>query len=133
MRVLSKRLKRTSILNYSQGGCLLKIRISHNSLIVMGPGKADLLEAIDACGSISSAAKQMKMSYRRAWELVDVMNNCFTEPLVSTSPGGHHGGGAQLTEFGFLILKSYRDLISKASEAAQLEITHITSHLRTPD
>ena len=110
----------------------LKIRIAIGHTVVMGPGKADLLEAIDAYGSISAAAKQMKMSYRRAWELVDVMNNCFTEALVITSPGGHRGGGAQVTTFGFLILKSYRDLISKANEVAQPEITQIISHLKAP-
>ena len=66
----------------------------------MGPGKADLLDAIRQTGSISASAKLMKMSYRRAWELVDVMNRCFDLPLVQTSPGGAHGGGAQLTELG---------------------------------
>jgi molybdate transport system regulatory protein len=111
----------------------LKLRIANGKATAMGPGKADLLEAIEACGSISAAAKQMKMSYRRAWELVDVMNKSFTQPLVTTSPGGHHGGGAQVTEFGLLILKSYRNLIIKANNAAQLEIAQITSHLKMPD
>jgi len=111
----------------------LKIRISVGHSIAMGPGKADLLEAIDACGSISSAAKQMKMSYRRAWELVDVMNKCFKQPLVISSPGGHHGGGAHVTEFGMLILKSYRDMISKANIAASHEINLINTHIKTPE
>ncbi|MGQ0443406.1 MAG: winged helix-turn-helix domain-containing protein [Methylophilaceae bacterium] len=111
----------------------LKIRIAKGRSIAMGPGKADLLEHIEANGSISAAAKKMKMSYRRAWELVDMMNSSFTQPLVSTSPGGAHGGGAQVTEFGFFILKSYRDLICKTNKAAQLEIGQITSHLKTLD
>lgn len=96
----------------------------------MGPGKADLLEAIDACGSISAASKQMHMSYRRAWELVDVMNTCFSQPLVMSSPGGHHGGGAHLTEFGRFILKSYRDLVAKAHIAAEAELGKILSNLK---
>ncbi len=108
----------------------LKIRISFGSQVAMGPGKADLLEAIDACGSISAAAKQMRMSYRRAWELVDVMNKCFTEPLVHSSPGGAHGGGAHLTEFGRTILKAYRDLVKKSHLAAQQELTQISAALK---
>ncbi len=107
----------------------LKIRITSGSAIAMGPGKADLLEAIDSCGSISSAARKMRMSYRRAWELVDVMNKCFNQPVVISSPGGHHGGGAQLTEFGRFILKSYRDLVVKAHLAAELELNQILSNL----
>lgn len=108
----------------------LKIRISFGSQVAMGPGKADLLEAIDACGSISAAAKHMRMSYRRAWELVDVMNKCFTEPLVHSSPGGAHGGGAQLTDFGRSILKSYRDLVEKSQFAAQPELAKISAALK---
>lgn len=71
----------------------------------MSPGKADLLDAIDVCSSISSATKQMKMSYHRAWELVDVMNKCFKQPLVISLPGGQHGGGARLSDFGRTTLK----------------------------
>lgn len=107
----------------------LKIRITNGSAIAMGPGKADLLEAIDACGSISSAARQMQMSYRRAWELVDVMNKCFNQPVVTSSPGGQHGGGAQLTEFGRLLLKNYRNLVAKAHLAAEFELNQILSSL----
>lgn len=118
---------------YAMANKQLKIRIANDSSVVMGPGKADLLEAIDACGSISSAAKQMHMSYRRAWELVDVMNKSFNKPLVSSSPGGHHGGGAQLTDFGRFILKNYRDLIIKAHAAVELELNQIVSNLREPE
>jgi molybdate transport system regulatory protein len=110
----------------------LKIRVTHGNLIAMGPGKADLLEAIDRCGSISAAAKKMGMSYRRAWELVDVMNKCFKQPLVSSSPGGPHGGGAQLTEFGYLILQSYRNLVAKAVISTATEFDLITSNLNLP-
>ena len=111
----------------------LKIRIANNSSVIIGPGKAELLEAIDACGSISSAAKQMHMSYRRAWELVDVMNKSFNQPLVSSSSGGHHGGGAQLTDFGRFILKNYRDLVIKAHSAVEVELSHILSNLKAPE
>lgn len=110
----------------------LKIRVTHGNLIAIGPGKADLLEAIDRCGSISAATKKMGMSYRRAWELVDVMNKCFKQPLVSSSPGGPHGGGAQLTEFGYLILQTYRNLVAKAVISTAAEFDLITSNLNLP-
>ena len=96
----------------------------------MGPGKADLLEAVDSGGSISAAAKKMGMSYRRAWELVDVMNKSFDQPLIVSSPGGQNGGGAQLTEFGRSILKNYRNIIIKAHLAVESELALITAHLK---
>lgn len=111
----------------------LKIRITSGNLVAMGPGKAQLLETIDACGSISSAAKQMQMSYRRAWELVDVMNKSFKQPLVASASGGQHGGGAQLTDFGRLILKNYHDLVEKSQRAAETELNQILSNLQAPD
>lgn len=76
----------------------------------MGPGKADLLDAIAAHGSISAAARAMGMSYRRAWLLVDTMNRCWREPLVATVPGSAHGGGARLTALGSEMLDNYRRL-----------------------
>jgi molybdate transport system regulatory protein len=85
----------------------------------MGPGKADLLEAIAAEGSITRAAKRMGMSYRRAWLLVETMNTCFRSPLVETSRGGPGGGGAHLTVLGRDALARYRAMEAKA--AASLE------------
>jgi len=108
----------------------LKIRIAIGKTIAMGPGKADLLDAIDETGSISAAAKQMKMSYRRAWELVDVMNKSFNQPLVISSPGGVNGGGALLSGFGRSILQNYRDLVKKSSNAAHQELQQILSNIQ---
>ena len=108
---------------------MLKIRITHNKVTVMGPGKADLLDAIQTYGSISAAAKSMKMSYRRAWELVDLMNQSFQQPLVKTSPGGSHGGGAQITAHGLFILNSYRSIVSKANLATEHELNDILNSL----
>ena len=82
----------------------------------MGPGKADLLEAIAETGSISAAARQMRMSYRRAWILVDTMNTCFKKPLVDTSKGGADGGGARLTPLGTNVLARYRALAVTADK-----------------
>jgi molybdate transport system regulatory protein len=108
---------------------MLTIRLKYHNVTAMGPGKADLLEAIEACGSISSAAKQMKMSYRRAWELVDVMNQSFNEPLVMGAVGGAHGGGAKVTDLGRQVLQSYRALVANA--AASDAFAEIAAHIKT--
>jgi molybdate transport system regulatory protein len=108
----------------------LKIRISNQSEVVMGPGKADLLDAIDHCGSISAAAKHMGMSYKRAWDLADVINTSFKEPLIVTSPGGKHGGGAKLTDFGRFILSNYRTLVDKTYNSTEVELGNILSNLK---
>ncbi len=84
----------------------------------MGPGKADLLDAIRAHGSISAAGRAMAMSYRRAWMLVDVMNRCWHEPLVATSPGSSHGGGARVTPLGETVLADYRALQARLNAAS---------------
>ena len=88
----------------------LKLQLYCGDEIAMGPGKADLLEAIAREGSISAAGRAMGMSYRRAWLLVDAMNRCFTKPLVETHPGGGKQAGAQLTAEGEAALAAYRAL-----------------------
>jgi molybdate transport system regulatory protein len=78
-----------------------------------GPGKADLLERIAAEGSISKAAKSMEMSYSRAWQLVDAMNQAFRQPLVESTAGGRKGGGAVLTRMGEEVLALFRRMEGK--------------------
>lgn len=96
----------------------IKIQIHSGDEIAMGPGKADLLDAIHEHGSISAAARAMKMSYRRAWLLVDVMNRCWESPLVQTAPGRAATSGARLTEPGETVLAHYRALQSGIAQAA---------------
>jgi len=93
----------------------LKLQLYCGDEIAMGPGKADLLEAIAREGSISGAGRAMGMSYRRAWLLVDTMNRCFATPVVETHPGGGKNAGAKLTQQGAAALAAYRGL------AAQVE------------
>jgi molybdate transport system regulatory protein len=89
---------------------LVRLRILSGSSIAIGPGKADLLDAIAETGSISAAARRMGMSYRRAWLLVQTMNDCFKRPLVEAVKGGKEGGGARLTDLGDQVLTRYRRL-----------------------
>jgi molybdate transport system regulatory protein len=88
----------------------IKMQILCGHEIAMGPGKADLLEAIIAEGSISGAGRKLGMSYRRTWLLVDVMNRCWEAPLVETAAGGSHGGGAHVTDLGKRVLAWFRAL-----------------------
>jgi molybdate transport system regulatory protein len=96
----------------------VKLQLLCGGEIAMGPGKADLLEAIAREGSISGAGRAMGMSYRRAWLLVDAMNRCWREPLVATTPGGATKGGARLTPLGEQVLQRYRSLVDAAGRAA---------------
>ena len=99
-------------------------------LIALGPGKVDLLESIDQVGSISEAARQSNISYRRAWNMVDTMNQCFNEPLVNSVAGGKGGGGAALTSFGKKVVEIYRNMESKANMATQEEWNCLQNYLR---
>ncbi|MES2673705.1 MAG: winged helix-turn-helix domain-containing protein [Pseudomonadota bacterium] len=90
-----------------------QLRLMIEDEIALGPGKADLLDAIRETGSISAAGKKMGMSYRRAWLLVDTMNRCFQQALVETVKGGLHGGGTQLTSLGEQVLHQYREIQSE--------------------
>ena len=103
-----------------------QIRIMFRKAIAMGPGKADLLRAIEQTGSISAAARALGMSYRRAWLLVDTMNHCFKQPLVETLTGGQKGGGAQITELGQDVLKRYLQMEAKAAASVQKDLAEFT-------
>jgi len=88
-----------------------RFRITCGREIAFGPGKADLLQHVAETGSIGKAALRMNMSYMRAWSLVQTMNRCFKEPLVTAAHGGEGGGGgAALTETGRKVLALYRQM-----------------------
>ncbi|MBF0267521.1 MAG: LysR family transcriptional regulator [Alphaproteobacteria bacterium] len=101
---------------------LLKIRIKLCSFAALGPGKVDLLAAIGRLGSITAAAKDQGMSYRRAWLLVDEMNRAFKDPVVTASFGGAKGGGASLTQTGLTVIDIYRRVETKAEAAIEAEL-----------
>ena len=112
--------------------CIPRIRVIVNDQIALGPGKVDLLETIDNCGSISQAARELGLSYRRAWTLVNTMNKSFKSSLVEGSTGGKKGGGANLTPLGKRIARSYRAMESKAEIAIQSDWKVIQRSLKTP-
>jgi molybdate transport system regulatory protein len=103
-----------------------RLRIHRGDDIAVGPGKVDLLEAIDATGSISAAARSLGMSYRRAWLLVDTMNRCFRTALVEAEAGGKRGGGAQLTRLGAEVIQRYRRIERDAARAGAVDIRALT-------
>ncbi len=98
----------------------------------LGAGKVALLESIDETGSISAAGRVQGMSYRRAWLLVDNLNQLFALPLVSAHHGGANGGGAALTEEGRRIVALYRSAEAKMRSAAEKEIEAIERGLASP-
>ncbi len=107
----------------------LRLRILFGDDIMLGPGKADLLERIRKTGSIAAAGRSMSMSYKRAWSLVEEMNRAFREPLVDSTRGGSSGGGARLTDAGETVLAHYRTLEGITATAGASEIEALRSML----
>lgn len=95
----------------------LSLRINLDPDGRIGPGKIELLEQIAAFGSISAGARQMQMSYKHAWDLVEEMNTIFGKPLVAAQTGGKKGGGATLTPVGLAVVSRFR-AIERAALAA---------------
>lgn len=103
------------------GRLKLKLQLACGDSYAIGPGKADLLEAIDREGSITGAGRALGMSYRRCWLLVDEMNRCFRERMVETLSGGGPERGARLSGFGRSMLAAYRALELEAAGIAASE------------
>ena len=110
----------------------VRVSIVFESGARIGPGKAKLLESIRDTGSISAAARDMGMSYKRAWLLLDSMNQAFTEPVVTAAPGGAGGRGATLTPFGTEVLERYRRIYERAAATAADDIAALARRAR-PD
>jgi len=108
----------------------LTLRILGDGAPAMGPGKAELIERIADTGSISAAARDMRMSYRRAWQLVEALNAAYREPVVRTAVGGQRGGGATVTPFGRRLAAQFRAMEDKASAAIAGDLKRFARHLR---
>jgi molybdate transport system regulatory protein len=109
----------------SQTGAL-RVRIDLKPGVSLGPGKIALLEHIAGSGSLSQAARELGMSYRRAWLLLDDLNRAFAEPATTASVGGSGGGGARVTPFGEALIAAYRGIERDAAAAAGKSMAWLT-------
>ena len=102
-----------------------RLRVTAGDAIAIGPGKIALVEAIAKTGSITSAAKSLDMSYRRAWLLLDELNRSLARPAVDSAKGGPHGGGSQVTDVGMQLVALYRHIEDKAALACRTEVSRL--------
>lgn len=109
-----------------------RVRIVFHDAMRLGPGKIDLLEAVGRTGSISAAGRDLGMSYRRAWLLVDAVNRLFKEPVVVASAGGAHGGGAELTDLGRALVAAYRRIEERTRQAIHEELAPFEADFADP-
>ena len=109
----------------------LTLRVLGRETPAIGPGKAELIERIARTGSISAAARAMGMSYRRAWLLVDALNEDFAELVVATAAGGRRGGGASVTAFGSALTVRFRAMERKASAAIATDLQYFARLLKS--
>ena len=100
---------------------------------IFGPGKAELLTLIQSLGSIAAAGRAMKMSYKRAWDLVEEMNSGFRAALVTTERGGMGRGGAHVTDLGAQVLARYRQLEARIDQAGDRDLQFFAENLASPD
>jgi len=107
----------------------LTLRLLGKTAAAMGPGKAELIERIAQTGSISAAARKMGMSYRRAWQLVEALNEAFREPVVETAIGGRRGGGARVTRYGEGLVARFRAMEARASRAIAADLRRLSAEL----
>ena len=110
----------------------LTLRVLAKGAAAMGPGKAELIERIGRTGSISAAAREMGMSYRRAWQLVESLNETFREPVIITATGGNRGGGARVTPLGERLTALFRAMEERAAAAIATDLRRFEGHLRKP-
>jgi len=108
----------------------LTLRIEFDAERAIGPGKVRLLELIEAHRSIAAAGRAMDMSYRRAWLLVDSLNNSFKRPVVAAQHGGTAGGGAKLTTFGKSLVENYRAMEAETEQAIRKRVRALQRNLR---
>jgi molybdate transport system regulatory protein len=111
---------------------VVRFRLDFAEHVRLGPGKIRLLEAIRDAGSLSQGARNIGMSYRRAWLLVESLKQSFRQPVTLASAGGKAGGGMLVTEFGDTLINSYRDLerdfVTLATRRLQAITPNVTRH-----
>lgn len=112
----------------TKAGSSIKLQIDFPGGVRLGPGKVALLEAIDSAGSLSRAAAEIGMSYRRAWLFMDQINQAFDQVAVSTPEHGHGGGPAKLTDFGRELIRQYRSIEKKAISSGGEILSWLDEH-----
>jgi molybdate transport system regulatory protein len=110
----------------------VRLRLDFGAACAVGPGKIALLEAVDASGSLSQAARELTMSYRRAWLLLDSLNTSFARPVAVLATGGRGGGGASLTDFGRELVATYRDFERTLQAEAARRFRRIGAEVAPP-
>ncbi len=108
-----------------------RLRVKYGDQVAIGPGKIAILEAIAETGSISAAGRKIGMSYRRAWLLVDQMNQYFTEPVVFAATGGAQGGGTALTPMGLEVIALYRSIEQQAQAQSATLLERLKGKVRS--
>jgi molybdate transport system regulatory protein len=108
---------------------MVRFRVDFGNRCSVGIGKIELLEAIATSGSLVRAARQMRMSYRRAWLLLHDMNVGFDQPVADASVGGRGGGGVRLTAFGNRLVAGYRRLEAGVQSLASNYVETFASHV----
>jgi molybdate transport system regulatory protein len=109
---------------------MIRFRIDFAENSSIGPGKVALLEAIQVHGSVSAAARAMKMSYRRAWLLLESLNQAFSEKVSVNRAGGIGGGGVQITPFGVVLIKRYREIEQRFSDLSNEYLKDIKARVK---
>lgn len=112
---------------------MVRFRVDFGSRCSIGVGKVELLEGIARTGSLSQAARDMRMSYRRAWLLLEDMNLSFDRPVAHASVGGRGGGGVVLTALGTRLVEGYRRLESRLKPLAGDYLEDVGRHIKTVD
>lgn len=87
-----------------------RIWIEYENHVLLGEGRVHLLKAIDETGSLSKAAKSLNISYKKAWDLIDSVNKSAKNPVTINSIGGKGGGGAELTDYGKSLIKTFDEI-----------------------
>lgn len=111
----------------------IKLRLEYDAPLVLGPGKLQLLSLIDRLGSISAAGREMGMSYKRAWSLIEQMNAAFATPVVDSSRGGPGGGGATVTPTGHKVLRHFQALEKLLTDQGADDLANLSALLKPRD
>jgi molybdate transport system regulatory protein len=111
----------------------IRFRIYLDTGGYIGPGKVELLEHIGQLGSIAAAGREMGMSYRRAWELVEETSRIFGRPVTTRQAGGRHGGGAALTPLGQSIIARFRSAEAAIAAATRDDMAALAGEIQKTD